>query len=177
MTDELDAKVEILTALFNSGDADAGGQFYALVKTWERRDVEIAFCRVVRILATTARTPAAAAAADAAKPPTANSTLEAMGEIMHALTHGRITAADAKARLYAHQIALSALRTIDNAKAARQKEERLRKSQTNTIRRASATAPTASPRRRRTTKKNARRRNPHSAKTKTTTKPIARDRK
>ena len=87
-----------------------------------------------------------------------------MGEIMHALTHGRITAADAKARLYAHQIALSALRTIDNAKARRQKEERLRKDQTNS-RRANTTAPTASRRRKaqrrnQAKKKNSRRPSP-----------------
>jgi crotonobetainyl-CoA:carnitine CoA-transferase CaiB-like acyl-CoA transferase len=171
MSDDTDARVEILAAIFNSGDGperqpkDAGAQFYALIKTWERKDVEIAFCRVVRTLASTARTPAAAAAEDAAKPPTANSTLEAMGEIMHALTTGKITAADAKARLYAHQIALSALRTIDNAKARRQKEERLRR--TTASPNSQRTQPaTASPRRkaqrrnRPTAKKNSRRPSP-----------------
>jgi hypothetical protein len=164
MTDELDAKVEILTALFNSGDADAGAQFYALIKAWERRDVEIAFCRVVRTLATTAQTPAAAAVGEAAKLPTANSTLEAMGNIMADLTSGKITAADAKARLYAHQIALSALRTIDNAKARRQKEERLRQTASQNSQRTQPA--TASPRRkaqrcnRSMAKKNSRRPSP-----------------
>jgi crotonobetainyl-CoA:carnitine CoA-transferase CaiB-like acyl-CoA transferase len=163
MTDDLDAKVEILTAFFNSGDADAGAQFYALLKTWERKDVEIAFCRVVRTLASTARTPAAAVE-EAAKLPTANSTLEAMGNIMADLTSGKITAADAKARLYAHQIALSALRTIDNAKARRQKEERLRRqtASQNSLRTQPATA---SPRRKaqrrnQATKANSRRPSP-----------------
>jgi len=150
MTDELDAKVEILTALFNSGDADAGAQFYALIKAWERRDVEIAFCRVVRTLATTARTPAPAVG-EATRLPTANSTLEAMGNIMADLTSGKITAADAKARLYAHQIALSALRTIDNAKAARQKEERLRQTASQNYR---STQPSTASRRRKAQRRN-----------------------
>jgi crotonobetainyl-CoA:carnitine CoA-transferase CaiB-like acyl-CoA transferase len=161
MSDELDTRVEILTALFNSGDGperqpkDAGAQFYALIKTWERKDVEIAFCRVMRILAATARTPTAPAPTG---PPTANSTLEAMGTIMADLTSGRITAADAKARLYAHQIALSALRTIDNAKARRQKEERLRR--TTASPNSQRTQPaTASPRRKSTSRKNHQRRN------------------
>jgi crotonobetainyl-CoA:carnitine CoA-transferase CaiB-like acyl-CoA transferase len=168
MSDELDTRVEILTALFNSGDADAGAQFYALIKTWERKDVEIAFCRVMRILAGTARTPTAPAPTG---PPTATTTLEAMGEIMHALTTGSITAADAKARLYAHQIALSALRTIDNAKARRQKEERLRRTTVSPSSQRTQPA-TASPRRKaqrrnrpvlsatRRTKKNSRRPSP-----------------
>jgi hypothetical protein len=105
--------------------------------------VEIAFCRVTRILAATARTPSAPAPTG---PPTANTTLEAMGEIMADLRSGKITAADAKARLYAHQIALSALRTIDNAKARRQKEERLRR-QTASQNSQRTQPATASPRR------------------------------
>jgi len=78
MSDELETRVDILTALFNSGDADAGAQFYALIKTWERKDVEIAFCRVTRILAATARTPAAAAAE--LRPSAANVSLGAAGK-------------------------------------------------------------------------------------------------
>jgi len=69
-----------------------------------------------------------------AKPPaellageiTPQSILQAMNGILVSLTNGSMTAADAKARLYAHQIALSAMRTLDAAKARRQKEERLR---------------------------------------------------
>jgi hypothetical protein len=170
MSDDIDARLEILTAIYNSGDADAAAQFYALIKTWERKDVEIAFCRVMRILAATARTPAAVAGV-VAQLPTANSTLEAMGTIMADLTSGRITAADAKARLYAHQIALSALRTIDNAKARRQKEERLRRTTASPNYQRTQPA-TASPRRKaqrrnrpvlgasRRTKKNSRRPSP-----------------
>jgi len=59
--------------------------------------------------------------------PTAESILLAMGTIMTALTNGSMSAADAKARLYAHQIALSAMRTIDTAEARKKKEARLRR--------------------------------------------------
>jgi hypothetical protein len=118
-------------------------------------------------------TTPAPASGTSATIPTPDTTLQAMGEIMTALTSGTITAADAKARLYAHQIALSAIRTIDTAQARRQKEERLRrtqkatpfqptKSSTTASRRFPKTA-TASPRREaqrrnRTTTSNARRR-------------------
>ena len=87
-----------------------------------------------------------------------------MANIMADLTSGKITAADAKARLYAHQIALSALRTIDNAKAARQKEERLRQTASQNSQRTQPA--TASPRRkeqrrnRHTKKKNSSRPSP-----------------
>jgi hypothetical protein len=142
MSDDLDAKLQASIALFNPETPDSGSHFYALVKTWERRDVEILLCRLLRTAAqTTTTTPPRKPTG----PPTATTTLEAMGEIMAALTTGRITAADAKARLYAHQIALSALRTIDNAKARRQKEERLRQTASQNYQ--STQPSTASPRR------------------------------
>jgi hypothetical protein len=150
MSDELDAKLEAATALFNPETLDSGGHFFALVKVWERRDVEIILCRLLR---TGAKATTPAPSRTPTGTPTATTTLEAMGEIMDALTNGRITPADAKARLYAHQIALSALRTIDNARARRQKEERLRTQQTAGHQRTTSSAsprtpaPTASPRR------------------------------
>ena len=78
--------------------------------------------------------------------PTADTTLQAMGDIMAALSAGRISAVDAKTQLYAHQIALSAIRTLDTAKAQRQKEERLRKTTTKS-KSPIQSAPTASPKR------------------------------
>ena len=148
MSDDQDAKLQTAIALFNPETLDSGTHFYALVKTWERRDVEILLCRLLRTAAqTTTTTPPRKPTG----PPTANTTLEAMGEIMDALTNGKMTAADAKARLYAHQIALSALRTIDNAKAARQKEERLRQTASQNYR---STRPSTASRRRKAQRRN-----------------------
>ncbi len=106
---------------------------------------ELAECK--RQLAKHTETPASPGASQPGTPPTAQSILATMGEIMAALTEGRMTAADAKARLYAHQIALSAMRTIDQAARARQKEERLRKKPTSSRPAKRLHAPTASKRR------------------------------
>jgi hypothetical protein len=59
--------------------------------------------------------------------PTPDSVLDSMAQITARLNNGSMSAADAKARLYAHQIALSAMRTIDVAEARRRKEARIRR--------------------------------------------------
>jgi len=92
-------------------------------------------------------TPAPASGTPAAIP-TPDTTLEAMGQIMQDLASGKLSAADGKARLYAHQIALSAMRTIDTAKARRQKEERLRQTKNRSPRTISQAAASHASRRR-----------------------------
>jgi hypothetical protein len=113
----------------------SGTEFFQLIATWSRRDLELAFRQAL-----TNRAPQALIPENLPAPITATSTLEAMQHIMQALASGSMSAADAKARLYAHQIALSALRTIDTARNRRQKEARLCQTQTTT-----STATFASP--------------------------------
>ncbi|MGB7945691.1 MAG: hypothetical protein WCF42_20455, partial [Terriglobales bacterium] len=159
MTDTLDDQIDELIRVV-SDPIQGASKMFATTKAWERSEVELALCRSLRRLASTPPT-----AASPTEPPTAETILTAMGEIMRDLQSGRMTAADAKARLYAYQIALSAMRTIDTTQARRQKEERLRKTQrtaqTNS-RPPSTIAATASPRR------EARRRNRQKTSRKTT---------
>jgi short subunit dehydrogenase-like uncharacterized protein len=64
-----------------------------------------------------------------ARTPTPQTILAEMGKILAGLASGKLKATDAKATLYAHQIALSAMRTIEQAARAQQKEDRLCKSE------------------------------------------------
>jgi len=59
----------------------------------------------------------------------AESICQRAGEIANKIAFGEIDPEQGKTALYALQVALSAIRTQDTAKAARQKEERLRQTQ------------------------------------------------
>ncbi len=75
----------------------------------------------------------------------AESICQRAGEIANKLSWGEIDPEQGKTALYALQVALSAIRTQDTAKAARQKEERLRKTANETRPSRRATRRHASP--------------------------------
>src|SRR5271163_3617551 len=128
MTDTLDDQIDELIRVV-SDPIQGASKMFATTKAWERSEVELALCRSLRRLASTPPT-----AASPTEPPTAETILTAMGEIMRDLQSGRMTAADAKARLYAYQIALSAIAATASPRREARRRNRQKTSRKTTAR-------------------------------------------